>query len=427
MNNKIIAVCVAIIVIVAAACVVVLATNNSSDDGRSTDTTGRLMIYGNANNDDYLDEYDIETLEAIIAGEMEETPLADANQDGVIDEQDIEVVQNLINKQPGIVYYQSYHDETLEVQSCNYPIEYICVCGTNASLMMKSLGVVDRILLIDGGSKDSVMFSDFLDIPKASSSVLEADIEIVSETAVQAIITEDSASYIKNYATFESAGIDVIRLSSSSPERSIGSILTIGFLLQVEDRAEEYVQFCDGILADINEKVGDLDDSERVSALTVTMSNSVGGLTSDYVASVIAAGGTCPADWESSTQKFEIGDEWLLDPKYSTDYIIHFRTTLGYTPITDEEKQEMWDTYSVYFTDLDAYKNGNYVILSSAMPVHLRIAYLATIFYPEIFGEDYADNLHQEYIDRFIDNLNEQNYQVADNPYYIITADDVNF
>ncbi len=426
MNNKIIAVVVVAVLLIAAACVVLL-RDGGGDSYRSPDTTGRLMIFGNADNNDYLDEDDISTLRSIIDGEMEPTPLADANQDGTIDEDDIAFVQRLVDREPGVVYYQYYYDETLTVGSCDYPIQYICSVGTNVAMLLKSLGVEDKIHLIDGGSKDSVLFADLLEKDKASSSVLNADVEIVSNSDVQAIVTEDSPSYIKNQDTFEMAGIDVIRLSSSSAERSVGSILTIGFILQEEQRSHEYAEFCDGILADLDEKLSVLDDSSRVSALSVTMSNSIGGLTSDYYRSIVQAGATCPADWPESTIKFEIGDEWLLDPKYSTDYIIHFRTTLGYEPLTDEDKQEMWDTYSVYFHDLDAYKEGNYIILSSAIPVHLRVAYLASIFYPDIVGADYGDKLHQEYIDRFVDNLSEQGYKVADNPYYMITADDVNF
>ena len=263
-------------------------------------------------------------------------------------------------------------------------------------------------------------------IRDSSSSVLNADIEIVSDSNVDAIVTEDSSSYVKNYNAFEIAGVDVIRLSSSNAERSIGSILTIGYLMQAEERSHEYVSFCDGILADVAGKLQEVDESSKVSSLSVTMSNYIGGLTSDYYASLIMAGATCPADWTESTRQFEIGDEWLLDPKYQTDYIIHFRTTLGYEPLSDADKQEMWDTYSQYFHSMDAYKDGNYVILSSSIPVHMRVAYLVSIFYPDAFGEDYGDTVHQEYIDRFIDNLADQDYKVIDNPYYIIRSSDVN-
>ena len=425
-TKQLVAVAVVVIVCIAAVGYMVLG-NLGGDDSVPENNTGRLMIYGNADNNDYLDERDISTLRQIIDREIEATPLSDANQDGVVDEEDTTFTQRLIDREPGTVFYQSYYDEELQVQSCDYPVGTICTCGTNVSMMMKALGVVDRIELIDGGNRDTVLFSDFLDKKKASNSVLKADIEIVSDSNVEAIVTEDSSSYIKNFDAFETAGVDVIRLSSSNAERSVGSILTIGYLMQAEERSHEYVKFCDDILADVAEKLQGVDESSKVSALSVTMSNSISGLTSDYYASLLMAGATCPADWTESTKKFEIGDEWLLDPKYQTDYIIHFRTTLGYEPLTDADKQEMWDTYSQYYHSMDAYKDGNYVILSSSMPVHLRVAYLVSIFYPDIFGDDYGDKLHQEYIDRFIDNLAEQDYRVVENPYYLISSGDVTF
>jgi iron complex transport system substrate-binding protein len=55
-----------------------------------------LSIFGNANMDDAIDEYDIEYVERIIAGTNEETQLADANYDGQIDEADIAQIELII-------------------------------------------------------------------------------------------------------------------------------------------------------------------------------------------------------------------------------------------------------------------------------------------------------------------------------------------
>ena len=204
-TKQLVAVAVVVIVCIAAVGYMVLG-NLGGDDSVPENNTGRLMIYGNADNNDYLDERDISTLRQIIDREIEATPLSDANQDGVVDEEDITFTQRLIDREPGTVFYQSYYDEELQVQSCDYPVGTICTCGTNVSMMMKALGVVDRIELIDGGNRDTVLFSDFLDKKKASNSVLKADIEIVSDSNVEAIVTEDSSSYIKNFDAFETAG-----------------------------------------------------------------------------------------------------------------------------------------------------------------------------------------------------------------------------
>ena len=52
-----------------------------------------LMIFGNANMDDTIDELDIEYVHGIIDGANGPTKLADANNDGKIDEKDINQIQ----------------------------------------------------------------------------------------------------------------------------------------------------------------------------------------------------------------------------------------------------------------------------------------------------------------------------------------------
>lgn len=171
-------------------------------------------------------------------------------------------------------------------------------------------------------------------------------------------------------------------------------------------------------LTTIDSKVGKgiLADADRVTSISVTMTNYVGGTISDYYAATELAGSKNIADWNTTTQKFDLGQEWLL--KYDPDFIIHARS-IGYGPI---DVQKVWNTYSQYFKDMGAYKDGNYFILNGNMPVGLRIAYMAQIFYPEIFGEDYGEKLHQQYIDTFVDNLHEANYDVTKDGVFLITS-----
>lgn len=93
METKNIALIVIVVVVVAAIGVAAFTLLGDDDQGyRSSNEDGRLMIYGNANNDDYLDEEDVAYIERIIAGEAEETLYADANNDGRIDQADIDFV-----------------------------------------------------------------------------------------------------------------------------------------------------------------------------------------------------------------------------------------------------------------------------------------------------------------------------------------------
>ncbi|MDR2846016.1 MAG: hypothetical protein LBV63_01905 [Candidatus Methanoplasma sp.] len=424
MNTKTLAIA-AVVILVVAGVGIVWFLNDNKEGYRSDDSTGRLMIYGNADNNDYIDDNDVRTLESIIAGDIDGSALADANQDGKIDQKDIDLVKRMINREKGVtIYYQYTYDGNKLTKSIKYPVSDICVIGTNVMITVKAIGAVDKVIARNGGaasSVDPVLYSDLVKLPAVSDSVRTANIEDVSKYPIKAIITQDSASYVENESSYVAAGIDVIRISASDGLDSLAGILTLGYLLEKEDGANDYVKFCDDILSALDSKVGKgvLNDSDRVTALSVTMTNYVGGTISDYYAATELAGAKNLADWNTTTRQFLAGEEWLLAPQYQSDYIIHART-MGYGEIDD---QKSWDTYSTYFTQLDAYKDGKYIILNGSMPVSIRLAYMASIFYPEIFGEDWGSDLHQEYIDRFIGNLHETNYDVKVDGTFIITKD----
>lgn len=423
-NTKLIAVVVILVVVAAGTGLYFLNNSNDSSNYRSDDDTGRLMIYGNANNDDYLDEDDVATLEKVISGELEATTYSDANLDGKVDQSDIDMVEKMIDRESMEIYYDYYYGGNLLQGQVSYPITSACIVGTSVLLAMKSIGAEDDIVCISGGTIDSTLYSDIVDLPTVSDSLFKANVEEVSKYTVSAIITSDSSSFLTNYSDFETAGIDVVRISASDGIESISGVITLGYLLQCEDRANAYAQFCDEVIDYVQSKIGSdvLSDDDRVTALSVTMTNYVGGTSSDYYAATELAGAINLADWSETTKRFNIGDEWLLESKYQADYIVHVRS-IGYGTYTSEQLVTIWDTYSQYFTAMDAYEDGNYLILNGNMPVPVRIAYMASIFYPDIFGSDYGAQVHQTFIDNFVDNLNESGYDVTTDGIFVLTSD----
>ncbi len=106
-RTSIIIVCAIAIAIVAIAAAAVLLTQEKSDEYRSSDSTGRLMIMGNANNDDYLDQSDVDTLEKLrgTSDWARDHPLADADNDGSITDADIDMVKRMVKREAMDIYY----------------------------------------------------------------------------------------------------------------------------------------------------------------------------------------------------------------------------------------------------------------------------------------------------------------------------------
>lgn len=243
---------------------------------------------------------------------------------------------------------------------------------------------------------------------------------------IDAFIREIEAqgmNVIPNYQTFEQANIDVIRIEAANGLTSLNGIVTLGFLFDCVEKANEEMEFFDGILKDIAKKLATNPEDKKVSGLFVTMTNYCEGVStrSEYTGTMEIAGATAVADdnvWEGKARKqFFIGDEWLLKEQFQADFIVHSRG-LG---LGEVDKQAQWDTYSVYFKEMNAYKNGNYFLLNSTLSPVLRIAFMATQFYPDVFGEDYAVNLVQEYYDKFITNV--KDFDAKTDATWVITAD----
>ena len=56
------------------------------------------------------------------------------------------------------------------------------------------------------------------------------------------------------------------------------------------------------------------------------------------------------------------------------------------------------------------------------MPCIIKTAYVAQMFYPDLFYSDFGNQIHQKYIDLFIDNLAADNYDVSSGV-FVLTSD----
>ncbi|MCL2143734.1 MAG: hypothetical protein FWH44_05720, partial [Methanomassiliicoccaceae archaeon] len=345
-SMKIIAI-IAAVAVTTAGVAAVLYIMMQDDPAPNYDDRGRLMIFGNANGDDYLDDNDITYLEAIIGGDVAPTPLADANQDGAVDEKDIDFVRKMIENSQKIkdggtpakmeVFYLYPYAGDFFVGSFMYPLDTICVVGTNVLATAKLVGAADKIVCRCGGTVDATLYSDIIPKTAISDSVFNATFEqvtqFISENGMfDAIITLDSASYLQNQKQFEDIGINVIRIAAADGAESLAGALTIGFMLGLESESQKYVAFCDTIFDILRDRIDTIPQSERVTTMSVTMTNYVSGLPSDYYNATELAGGINLADWTETTRQFNPvsdGHTWMYDMEYQSDFIIHYRT-LGY-------------------------------------------------------------------------------------------------
>ncbi|HOV81933.1 MAG TPA: hypothetical protein PLQ01_04535 [Methanothrix sp.] len=102
-----------------------------------------LQIFGNANMDEQIDEFDRDLLKEIIAGSKEPTDLSDANRDGKIDSSDIDLVDRLLKYEPASI---TIIDSANRTVSMDIPVESFAGLHTSPCREFMMLGIEDRVV-----------------------------------------------------------------------------------------------------------------------------------------------------------------------------------------------------------------------------------------------------------------------------------------
>jgi len=434
MNSKILAIAIVTVVVAAGAGAYVMMSGNTSSQA---DIDASLSIYGNADNDYKIDSEDIAIVNKIISGELSASdhPLADANCDGNVDSADITLINEMIQKKNGITIY--VHDDAGSVVGIEYPLQYIVPVGTNLISTIIQIGGADTVVGYTktnyGISHGPVMGStciggSIFDMNTDASLNAFMSLDASIEGGVDAVISQNSVSYLKTCASYlENAGVTILRFNTAEGLDSIAGALTIGYILgqETEGQSIEYAQTSYRILSEIEEKLKSVKESDVKTSFSVTMGYYISGIDSDYTGLTALAGSpTVSTLTGSGSTKINDGDEYYL--QWNADYIISYRTldySIDYTDVSTGvtlTPEETWEKYMEYFKEMDCYENMVYI--NTSMPVVCRIAYLAEIFYPEIFGEGYGDSVHQEFVDRFMSYLGDD-FDVSEDMTCVITYD----
>ncbi len=423
-KTKMIAIAVVAIVIVAAAAVVL--TRSSSNDS-DVNIESELMVFGNANGDFTVDQSDLDLINQIINTEdateksnlIAEHPLADANYDGAVTQDDADLVTKILNGESCTVYH--YNDSNYEpyVVSTKWPVtSALATASANQCWLMTMAGITDMVHGISysaSSSPDPTLFPEFSQMESIGSSSTNMPIDkastYISEYGVTAIITDKTESTLDKSTIepqYEAMGVDIIRVGAASVDVNdyCQQLFLIGFLFQTQDQCVDIAKWWISIQNEIDSR---LEGVDKVSAITSngTVSNGriwISAGTSDYLDVITHAGGVSAlddavlTDYTSGAYFYE-SDTWLYN--YDFDYIISIKTGDWYSgTVNDTEK---YDTSLSIFDQTEAYQNGNAVVITGDAPIPIRVAYAAVAMYPDIFTEEWADSLNQEFFDNFTD------------------------
>lgn len=289
MDKKILVVIAAVIVI-AAAGVVYFTTQNGGnnvapedDNGKLVgntlsesnfpDTDSRLWVYGNANEDDKIDQDDIDYLRGIIDGKYSKTTLADTNANGIINENDIEYVKKIIAQNEIDVYYI---DNYFKIAKVSWPVNSISIGYCSGAYAADVTGVCDKVDMIDSTIENYWKEMN----PNFASA---ASYGTVESPDYEKIMLEKIDVYVTGYADatadglspgkLNPAGIDVMFMSTADnsgvdyPNEFIDrSVVMFGYLLQGDmGKVYEYLEWHDDILQKLEAAGATIAEEDRAA------------------------------------------------------------------------------------------------------------------------------------------------------------------
>jgi len=370
-----------------------------------------LGIFGNANMDDTIDEQDIEYVQGIIDGTNDETKLADANYDGAVDEGDINQIELIIAGEEEELIVE---DDMNVVVHVSMPVKTAITADKSHAEALRAIKSSENIIAITEGIKNKpIFFSDLVGLPSVASEYgKEPDYETILELAPDLYLTAIPASCEDDKRNLP--GISVICLNLWEPAGFKERVIKLGYILDKREEAREYVEWHTDTVKMIKTRIEDNPGNDQPRILLA----SVYGDTINVHTNRSGAGQILSlinvrtlGDTLMGTHP-ELDPEWVIEQ--NPEVILLFGPpesvdrgydTDDYSDMKNFREDLMEDPK---FALTDAVTSGRiYVLDSDAMSYSgsyiIGMAYMAKMFYPDLFEDFNPQSVHQEYLSRFQD------------------------
>ncbi len=413
----------------------VIAMTGNSDSGTDASTEGidyesvNLMIFGNANNDLTIDSEDKDLIQEIIDGDKDASdyPFADANCDGSIDSDDLDEVQRIIDRTDGMTLHVACYDYANReaVVDVTYPLQNIGLYGMHTITSTLYCNAGSKVVAVanPSGSKAEypVMMASLAGESISSGMGASAAVdwqkfmEIDTETPISALFVDTayagniSATTVKD---FERAGIPILSFNGNNVYAQIAASAWIGFLCgsDCEAAGKQFAETSQSVLKTVADKTSGLSDAEKTSFMEFTMWICI--YQNDAPANALGelAGGIHYSEVNSEFKSKYEGTSFTMNLDAET--LANFQDCGAYlsirtTDFSSDAKSVVISLYefqnesmgNIMVTDFMHNAKERLYFVNNLLPSALKVAYIAEILYPSIFGSGFADTYAQEYID----------------------------
>jgi len=462
MDNKMIAAIAVVAVVAIAGVAAFMIMNQDKDSGDSLayfDGVG-LKVLGNVDKDNDIDQADYNAVKKLIddGKSAKDNKLADANNDGVLDDKDLIVINNVIKGNKETIWHINYYDidgnGTMDkvLDSTVVPVTSAMMTASANTLMYFDLLDIKAGELVKaaayGSTNDKTLYGKtYLNkdlVTKvggnsATSIPYEDDeqgsAQVIKEKNITCLVTDWNRSYIENWQTYESVGVDVVRIATASFEKEVytHSLMLMGLIFGVEEQANTILGIYDQTREEIEDAISALGKDKIRNAVASSMTGSVSSGESDYTAVVEAAGAKFALEGYdfggSASIYIEPDNLAIFDTRqYKIDNIVHLRTALCYDS-TAAQVADYWAEYANAMSLWEHVYDGQ-VLISGVIPVPARVAYTAYAIYNDIapeLSEQWAKDIlasFEAYYDADISKAN-KTLALTSYKYTVTISDDV--
>jgi len=298
------------------------------------------------------------------------------------------------------------------------PVERIVVFNHDGFLTMRSINATDKIVgvcanlerhfgpLFPTELTDYPSIGVFFNPDYEAVLHLNPDVIILSGWTYRSGGSSENDVIQKKFKDLDPR-ITVIRLDCDNPSYYVQEVRKIGYILEKEEEAEEFIDFYENYLNTIKERVGALseDDKPKVYFELPRANYPTPGSGTAVHRMIVDTGGNNV--FSDLSNIVDIDPEEVINR--NPDIIIKGARAPGYNlddptiliKTRDEimNRPELWDVVAV--------KNENVYIFPYGFiysPTHLVcMIYMAKWFHPALFNDLDPEEIHQEYLTEFLD------------------------
>ena len=389
-----------------------------------------LEIYGNANEDDTIDMRDVTYIKLVIFGKKPETEFCDANYDGRVSMLDVVQTKLIIVGKEGELTVLDGNGEPVTVSK---PVKRIIVEYQDNAELIRILDAKDKVVGVDFFiAQNEILFPDLSKLP-CVGAMHRPDYEAVLSLNPDLLLTFSPATGEKKEKLPGVAvlflGLYYPNLSKPEDSRFTNGVRKLGYILDKEEEAEEYINWRTGWINKIKSRTEKVPDDEKprificaypyphIGTTTFRTYAKVDTLTQ---MSLIAGGKNIAEDLPEFIQpsyKITVDPEWVI--KQDPDFIFMHTVRYTYSGMTLDPphgydvddptglREGRYEFMSrTELANVTAVKTGNVYILSGnfrndATGGLTGTAYMAKLLHPELFEDLDPEAIHQEYLTRF--------------------------